>query len=298
MQSRPERTHPLYGWRAGSLLLAALAGVALAACARAARAQAPSPPVRPDSGAVLRGRVIRQSDGSPVAGADIILVPSDRHAVTDSSGAYRLDGVRAGIALIQVRHVGFDVARDTVNLSADHENVRTYALAPQSASLDTVRAVAAGQQYLSQRLRAFEERRASGQGGYFLSDSIMRRNEGTTLVNLVAGRVPGLMALAGKSLVSSRKKCQGFTFLHSDTCSKGAPDCFVTIYLDGSLYYTPPAAEPGGSTQLVPPPDLTKALSINTLAGAEFYADGASAPAGMHSNDQGCGTLWLWTRER
>jgi len=279
----------------GSIIL--LAAVSLDASVAVVGAQTPSPAAHGDSGAVLRGRVIRQSDGSPVAGADIILVPSDRHAVTDSSGAYRLDGVRAGLALIQVRHVGFDVARDTVNLSAEHDNVRTYALAPRSAALDTVRTVA-GQPYLSQRLRAFEERRASGQGGYFLSDSLLRRNEGTTLANLVAGRVPGVMALAGKSLVSSRKKCQGFTFLHSDTCSKGAPDCFVTIYLDGSLYYTPPAAEPGGSTQVVPPPDLTKAFSINTLAGAEFYADGASAPPGMHSNDQGCGTLWLWTRER
>ena len=297
MRVRSGRTHLPNGAWAWTASIA-LATVALIESPSVAKSQTPTSAAHADSGAVLRGRVVRQSDGSAIAGAEIVLVPSDRHAVTDSSGAYRLEGLRVGMALVQVRHVGFEVERDTVNVVADHENVRTYALAPQSAALDTVRTVAAGQQYLSQRLRAFEERRTSGQGGYFLSDSIMRRNEGTTLASLVAGRVPGVTALAGKSLVSSRKKCQGFTFLHSDTCAKGAADCFVTIYLDGVLYYTPPAAEPGGSPQLVPPPDLTRAFSVSSLAGAEFYADGASAPPGMHSNDQGCGTLWLWTRER
>ncbi|MFI5227768.1 MAG: carboxypeptidase regulatory-like domain-containing protein [Gemmatimonadales bacterium] len=276
--------------------LGAMAMLGSSACAQAAAQSAHA-----DSGAVLRGRVVRQADGSPVAGAEILLVPADQHATTDSTGAYRFVGLRAGIALVQVRHVGFDVQRDTVNLSVDHENVRTYALAPQSEKLDTVRTVAAGQKYLSTRLRAFEERRLSQQGGYFISDSVFRRSESSTLANLIESRVPGVTLLQVQSsqvLVSTKKQCSGLTFLHSDTCKKGSPDCFVTIYLDGVLYYTPPPPQPGGGGTGPPPPDLSHALNPSEFAGAEFYADGASAPAGMHSNDQGCGSLWLWTRER
>jgi len=237
-----------------------------------------------------------------VAGADVWLASVDRHGTTDSSGAYRFDGLHPGPALIQVRHLGFDVARDTLNLSAAHENIRTYALTLQSTKLDTVRTRAPGEKYISPHLRAFEERRLSGQGGHFVPDSVFRRNEGMTLAALLASYIPGTTALAGKTLVSTRKACMGLTFLHNKACSAGAPDCYVTIYLDGALYYTPPPAEAVGAAENgsigSAPPDLTREVLVSNLAGAEYYADGTIAPSGMHSNDQGCGTLWLWTRER
>lgn|SRR6185437_479713 len=255
-----------------------------------------------DSGVVLRGRVVRQSDASPIPEADVWIPSLDRHATTDSTGAYRFDGLRSGITLVQIRHLGFDAQRDTVSLSASHENVRTYALAVQSNTLDTVHTVAGKQKYLSPQLRGFEERRLSGFGGHFVSDSVFRRNEGMTLAALIASRVPGVTALAGKTLVSTRKACMGLVFMHNQACSGGSPDCYVTIYFDGALYYTPPGPQAVQRTQSgtigVAPPDLSREILVSNLAGAEFYADATSAPAGMHSNDQGCGTLWLWTRER
>ncbi|HWH53638.1 MAG TPA: carboxypeptidase regulatory-like domain-containing protein [Gemmatimonadaceae bacterium] len=268
----------------------------------AVSSQSNATPARTDSGAVLRGRVVRQSDAAPIVGADVWVASVDRHATTDSSGGYRIPGLRPGAALIQVRHVGFDVERDTVNLSIEHENVRTYALAPQSTTLDTVRTIAGKQQYLSPQLRGFEERRLSGQGGHFVSDSVLRRNEAMTLASLITSYVPGVTALAGKTLVSSRKACMGLVFMHNKACSAGSPDCYVTIYLDGALYYTPPPADAVDATHSgtigVAPPDLTREILVSNLAGAEYYADGTIAPGNMHSNDQGCGTLWLWTRER
>lgn len=109
--------------------------------------------------AIFRGRVLT-SRGTPIADADVWLIVADKHVVTDSSGAFRVGGLPAGKELVQVRHVGFAVARDTVQLSAEHENVRTYALTEQSATLDTVRTVAGQTKYLAPQLRGFEERRA------------------------------------------------------------------------------------------------------------------------------------------
>jgi hypothetical protein len=192
------------------------------------------------------------------------------------------------------------VARDTVQLSAEHENVRTYALTEQSATLDTVRTVAGQTKYLAPQLRGFEERRLSRQGGYFISDSVFRRNESSTLGDLLQSRIPGLNVVNGTTLVSGRKHCRGLLFIvdpGAKTPSKckdtGIPDCYVTIYLDGTLYYTAKMADQG-----VQPPDITRAFNVSNLTGAEFYADGGAAPAGMHSNDDDCGSLWLWTRER
>jgi hypothetical protein len=245
-----------------------------------------------DTGAVLRGVVVTQTDGSPVAAADVWLTSLDVHARTDSAGSFVATGLAPGVQLVQIRRLGYAVLRDTLTLVAGHETSRRFTLTMQANTLDTVRTVAAERKYISGRLRGFEERRLSKQGGYFVTDSALRKNEGSTLPNIVSSRVPGLKVvnlLRTQVLVSTRKLCRGLVF--QNKCGAN-PDCFVSIYMDGVLYFTAQMAETGAT-----PPDLSK-LNVGDLAGAEFYADGASAPAGMHTNDDGCGTLWLWTREK
>lgn len=245
--------------------------------------------------AIFRGRVIQRADSAPVVNADVWLVSVDRHATTDSSGAFRFDGLPLGAQLVQIRRVGLDPQRDVIALSADRENVRTYALTGQTTRLDTVRTTAGATKYLSPQLRGFEERRLSGQGGHFISDSVLRKNENSTAANVIVGRIPGLMqqTIAGPgklvtALVSTRKQCAGPAMLN--TCKGGAPNCYVAVYLDGVLQYS---AKMG-----VAPPDFRTDYEVSNLAGVEFYAGGAAAPISMHSDDDGCGSLWLWTRER
>ena len=279
--------------RALPLIFALIAGARAAASAQ----QAPSSPNRPVAPATLRGRVVTPAN-APISGADIWIISSDTHATSDSVGAFLFTGLPPGKALVQVRRVGYTLERDTVQLSNEHENVRTYALITESAVLDTVRTVANQQSYLSSRMRAFEERRTSGQGGYFISDSVLRKNENSTLGNLLVGRLPGVHLLKGMTLVSSAKQCRGLVILATPKSScreKAVADCYVAIYLDGNLYYNAKMAE---YTYPVPPPDLRREFDVSNLGGAEFYPGGAASPAGMQANDDGCGALWLWTRER
>jgi hypothetical protein len=239
---------------------------------------------------ILRGRVIRREGGTPITGVDIWAVSVNQHVSTDTAGGFRFVGLPVGQSLIQVRRLGFGVLRDTIQLSAEHENVRTYALEPSAADLDTMRTISPERRYISPQLRAFEQRRVSGQGGHFISDSVLRHNENSTLSNLIVSRMPGITALAGKVLVSTRKACRGLVILGGGCAATTGQNCYVSIYLDGNLYYSP--------AQGVTPPDLTRVFPVSDIAGAEYYADGATAPMGMHSNDEGCGSLWLWTRER
>jgi hypothetical protein len=241
---------------------------------------------RSASAAVLRGTITAQGDTLPVAGADVWLISSDKHATSDARGAFELDSIPPGSVLLQIRHVGYDVRRDTLNLAPGETAVRRYALISRTNTLDTVRAVASQEQAVSPRLQAFEERRHTGDFGRFISDSVFRRSENSTLTNIITSHIPGLMLSHG-ILVSARKQCRGPALRG---CPLG-PDCYVSIYLDGALLFQAQMAED------TPAPDLNR-VNVHDLAGAEFYANGASAPIGMHSNDDGCGTLWLWSREK
>jgi hypothetical protein len=223
-----------------------------------------------------------------VSGAEVWAISLDRHARTDSSGEFRFDGLAGGQLLVEIRHIGFDVLRDTIVVERGRETSHRFALTPNVQPLDTVRAVAKESTYISPMLRGFEERRLSHQGGQFISDSVLRANENTTLANIL-GRIPGATITTGpklrRVLVSTRKPCNGPAFR---VCTH--PDCYVEIHLDGVLIYYPGSGEG--------PPDLAK-MGITDLAGIEYYAGGASMPIDMHSStDQGCGSLWLWTREK
>lgn len=237
--------------------------------------------------AVLRGIITNRADDAPFAGVDVWLVSLDRHQATDSLGAFRFVGLPPGLLILETRRIGFLVRRDTLTLPAGAEVSRRYSLVSSAQVLDTVHTIAGAQKYVSSLLRGFEERRLSGQGGYFIPDSVLRRNENSTLINLISSRLPGLMQMHGV-LVSSRKQCRGPAF---SAC--GSPNCYVSVFIDNTLIYR---AQMAGDH--IPPPDMAKEFKVEEFAGIEFYPGGASAPVSMQANDDGCGTLWLWTRER
>lgn len=246
---------------------------------------------RPDSGA-FHGRVVRTSDRTGVAGAEVSFPSLGASTVTDSAGAFRFAALPVGLQAIQVRHLGSSIWRDTVTIAADGSVVRTYVLTDAPPTLDTVRAIAGKVAYRSPALRGFEERRLSHAGGYFVSDSVFRQNENTTMANIIQTRVPGISwgyFGAHKVLISGRKPCRGLAFRACST----KQDCFVAIYVDGTLYYNAKMAD-----EQIPFPDMEKDFNPANFAGAEYYAGGASMPMGMHPDDDGCGSLWLWTRER
>lgn len=272
-----------------TLLIAAAAGATLAVPRASALGQ------RPDS-AVFRGRVLRATDLAPIPGAHVLLPALNLDTTTDSTGTFRFTLLPVGTQIAQVRKLGYTMRQDTITLTVGFESVRTYALEAKTPVLDTVRASARKQeqrQYISPLLQAFVKREQAHAGGYFISDSTFRKNENATLANLVVSHMPGVSWSymgAKRVLVSTRKSCRGLALLHP--CST-KQDCFVAIYVDGVLYYNAKMAENG-----VLPPDMEKQFNVGTLAGAEYYPGGASMPIDMHPDDDGCGSLWLWTRER
>jgi hypothetical protein len=246
---------------------------------------------RSQAAATFRGTIT--AAGAPVGGVDVWILGPDQHVQTDSTGAFALAETAMGHQIVQLRRVGYTTQRDTLTFAPGIEIRRTYALTPVPNTLDTVHTTAGKQRYLSPRLQAFEDRRTSHSGGRFVSDSVFRANDQSTLMNVLLSQLPGVTRNPYNAIISTRKACRGPEFLPSRECKKlQIPDCYVAIYIDGTLLYR--AQQAGGTAR---PPDLTQ-YAPSEFAGAEFYAGGASSPAGMHVDDDGCGTLWLWTRER
>jgi hypothetical protein len=242
------------------------------------------------SNGALSGVVRRASDHQPLPGVEVWLPSQDLRALTDSSGAYRLTGLTSGIAIVQLRRVGFDARRDTVTIPAQGDTQRDFVLFAQGTTLDTVRTVASGTHYMAPRLQAFEARRTEG-GGKFIGDSVFRANDERSLASIVLQHVPGVQLVYGQAgaqhIASTRKQCEGPAFGQT----KCRP-CFVTTYLDGVPIYDGVRGDAGP-----PPPDANR-IPNSELTGLEYYAGGASLPPQFVHTSTGCGVLMLWTRER
>ncbi|HEY6218461.1 MAG TPA: carboxypeptidase regulatory-like domain-containing protein [Gemmatimonadaceae bacterium] len=223
----------------------------------------------------LVGTVSRDSAGrQPVVGIEVS-IPS-QHAVsrTDSTGTYRLDGLKIGTYTVVVRSVGYQPIIAEVAIEVPDATLQNFMVEPLAQPLDTVHSKDRKVDYISPKLRAFEERRREG-FGHFLSEAQLRQMDSRQMSEVIS-RFPGLTVGRNqmKSVAISTRK-----------------NCSVAVYLDGIETKDPPT-RPNQKPQ---PPNLNQ-FSIDLLAGIEFYAGEAAAPMGFGQN--GCGMLLLWTRER
>ena len=66
---------------------------------------------------VVRGTIVDSTSQQPVAGAQVLLVGTNRTTLTDASGGYRFTGVPAGSATLRVQRIGFAQRTMTVSVS-------------------------------------------------------------------------------------------------------------------------------------------------------------------------------------
>jgi hypothetical protein len=81
------------------------------------------------TGGVIVGHV-RDGEGAPIEGAQVVVVGGQRTAATDSAGAYRIRDVRSGWKRVLARSIGFQVVyRDSVRVEAGQVTVVDFVLA-------------------------------------------------------------------------------------------------------------------------------------------------------------------------
>ncbi|MGH7616503.1 MAG: carboxypeptidase regulatory-like domain-containing protein [Gemmatimonadaceae bacterium] len=256
----------------------------------------------------ITGVVTTDSAGSHGIGeVDVVIPALNLVARTNWLGEYRFPTVPAGTYVVEARHLGFKPVADSVHVLAAVDARLDFVLDQKAVTLSSVVSKATpNKTYISPNLNAFEERMNAHEGGSFIADTVLRKNEDHRLPEVLQSRVTGMTffrasvggATYAYSTRSTSAQCGVFQSCRGPGGGKLAYDqlvpqlCYVTVYLDGVRF----GIEPKYMSRDNPPPDLNT-IDVSDLAGVEFYPGSASVPMQYHS-DNPCGTLLLWTREK
>lgn len=241
-------------------LLAACAGLALAAAGAEAQRYRPG----------IRVRVVDDGTGAAIRRAEVLLDSTVR-MVTDSAGEVYLAGLGPGERTLKAGRLGYRPQRVVVRVSSSYDLEVEIALPAMPLRLPEMLAVA---KRVEARLAAvrFYERQVRGGGVSWDREQIDAVAGGGTLETLLQ-RMPGF----------SLRRLDGDTaWVVVSNRGPGVPRaCETPVLVDGQV---------AGSERL-------RALAVDYLVGLEAYAGPASAPAelAMLSNGARCGVVVLWT---
>jgi hypothetical protein len=276
----------------------AVSGVLLLLVVAPAPVDAQLPPVRDPVASVPRAPlriigVFDEASGQPVAGVEIVETANGTSVMTSATGNANLGFIVPKGGEIRLRKIGFEEQTMTISMGAA-DTVPVTVIMKHVAELPAVVTKSAAPKYLAPALRSFEERRKNHASGYFIPDSILRKEDNRPLGNVLVAHTPGAVV----------KQVSSANFLlKSPRCSNGGqPD----VYIDGvplAHMEDPRWRVPQQRSKNIPadarnyPIDLNQ-FQVSDLAGVEYYPDNATMPVQFSRTAAGCGALFLWTRER
>jgi hypothetical protein len=231
--------------------------------------------------------VFDETSGSAVEGVRVLDLATGASALTTVTGTVGLVYLQEGGSLVRLQKIGYEPQTMLVAIGPSDTSSITVIMRRVTELPTVVSKSAAPSQYLSPALRGFEERKRQRVSGVFIDDSILRRDEGRRLADLLRSRAN----------VSIREGQAGATFLlQSPRCSAGGPP---QVYLDGVPLGGPmsTSARRGNDKPNALPFDLSQ-FDLSTLTAVEYYADSDIMPIEFAHTSERCGALFLWTRER
>ena len=249
-----------------------VAAYLLAAAIRATPAQAPQLSYRNR----LLGVFDAQS-GLPIEGVEVGDMLSKASALTTSTGTVALSFLPEGETLVRIRKVGYQPVTIPVAISPVDTAPLTILMKAGAQTLPTVVTNDSAPRHVSPALNAFDERRHTNVGGYFVAEDILRKNDTKRMTSIVR-TLPGLNVTCA-SYGQRAGQCWAASTRVARICGGG---CLVQFYIDGIM---------------VDDDDLEK-LRVDQFAGVDYSPGGASVPPQYNKTGSHCGTLLLWTRER
>jgi hypothetical protein len=248
--------------------------------------------------ATLAGRILADTSGRVIVGAEIAIADASLRAVTDSEGEFRLGGIPAGAHAVQFRKIGYAAVNVTLEFAAGQTMVRTIYL-DRVTTLDSVTVKSTT---FDPQMDAFEENRKRG-FGQFVTSAEIRAKEGMLTSTLLRQRNGFDVVQAGNedwivSHSTPRSRCAGFTVRAAQAvaaCLKTervffVPDdqnkpilCHPRFYLDDMLLNPGDPAEPINLREY--PPTMLEAM--------ELYTGNAEVPPKFAGKDAKCGIVVL-----
>jgi hypothetical protein len=235
-------------------------------------------PAAAQDGAVLRGQVVDDDSGHPVAAARVA-VDGSGAVQADSLGRFRLGGLRAGRYRVQVDRLGYAPADLRVQV-ADSVTLSVRLVATPQA----VAGVTATAQAVDERMRGFEQRRAQHTGGgRFITRADLEGSSRSTLANVLR-RLPGARIIQGGAAMEEYLATGQSPGPHA--LDHPPAPCYAQVFVNGVQLYAMGRGDP---------PNL-KEIDVNEVEAIEYYAQPAGTPPQFRTMDSDCGTLVVWTR--
>ena len=233
--------------------------------------------------------VVKDSRGTPIEGAEVMVVGADRKTVTGEGGAFRLDSVPEGRYWVGVRRLGFEPLAFSMTLQKNKLREYSVELDPLPQGLDTVKVVARSG-FSGRQARDFDRRRLAGWGSFLTRDDIERENP-PELSWMVGPR----LWLAPSSLQMSQMEWATMVgIMDVGSSSFGALSrsqslsnrgCPPTVSINGG------AASPGWAVNDFRP---------NDVEAVEIYRSGSIARVPvdfMNARGSACGVVVVWLRD-
>jgi hypothetical protein len=258
-----------------------------------------------------RARILGVYDDATGAPLDSVRVTELLHgnsSLTTETGTVALYFLPDGGGLVRLQKIGYEVQTFAVAISPADTTPMTITMRRVIELGPVISKAHQNPQYLSPALRGFEERRQAHAGGYFVSDSVLRLNEGRPLANVLASRMPNIKFAQGMA--------SAMFLLKSARCVGGGPP---QVFLDGvpltpdlrpdapgfrnyngpqrTVFGQPIAGTEDSKNVDDIEFDLSK-FDVSSLAGVEWYPDSDVMPIEFSHSSRRCGALMIWTRER
>lgn len=220
---------------------------------------------KPAGTALLSGTVVG-GDGTPLEGAQIMLLGTSMSARSDARGNFRMKDLPSGTQEVEVRLLSYQPKQYTVNLAARRESKLNAVLDQRAQVLDPVVVNARK----TSDIPGYDERKKTGMGTYFDHEQVMQNSVAS--ISDVFRRVPGMQVLyvdGNYSVVSARGAV-------ADGCKS------ANLFVDGVKF------------ELVNENFDDIVLPVQ-VAAIEVYVSAVDTPAQYQQGQVRCGTILIWT---
>ncbi|HET7620515.1 MAG TPA: carboxypeptidase regulatory-like domain-containing protein [Gemmatimonadaceae bacterium] len=214
--------------------------------------------------------VVRDAQGQPLHGAQLMIWGSDVTGSTGDDGTFTLAGLPSGTQSLEVRYVGYAPTRVAVDLASNQTRSVDVTLSERADVLDQVTVYGKAPK---RRLdyTGFLERRKSAGSGRFITRADITEMRPVDLTDILR-RVPGLRLVPTSYFDYTILSSRGATTNPSGTCQP-------LIFVDGA--------------RLLDDTGLNGMIRPGDIAAIEVYAGPAGAPLQYSGGD--CGSILIWT---
>ena len=244
----------------------------------------------------LRGRVLSDSGRVTVRDARVGIPRLGLEGVSDSSGVFRIAGIRAGEYAVVSRAVGFRPETTTVEIEPNLVVVQDFNLRPSITTLPERRVTGVESPVFTGKMADFNDRRRYGIGSFIDRAMIAKDEERGMRTGDVVAKLPGVRVIRGqsKAWVASGRAINaggpvfkgGMGLTRADIAAGARPACYMDVYLDGV------ALSMGDTVDLFD----VNTLQLSSIEGIEVFTSASQVPAKYNKTSRGCGVMLIWTR--